>query len=411
MSEGAASGISRAFSATSAPLWRRVALAAVSLLIAAAVWIPCVHLFFAPDADDYFAPDGIPPVARALAKRHLAFWADRALHAEELKKMRGSNPEWDFMGRTFLVLALTNMGLREPAAKDQYLAAVDRIIDNTLRLEKERGFRFFLMDYAHGAAFVSQPARSLFVDSEIALMLGARRLVEEKPEYKPLLTDRVNTMARYMRKSPVLCAESYPDECWMFDNVVALAALRIADVLDGTDHSEFINAWLDTAKRKLVDGKTGLLISSCMFDGYHKDGPEGSTIWLVAHCLQLLDPALARDQYRRARSLLGRSVLGFSYAREWPPSWRGPADIDSGPVIPVLGASPGSSGLAILGAAAFGDREFLSQLITSLEVAAFPSETRDGLKYCASNQVGDAVLLYSTTLGPLWKKVKAAYKQ
>ena len=160
MSRGAARSISRAFSATSVPLGRRVALAAVSLLTAACIWIPCVHLFFAPDADDYFTADGIPPVARALARRHLAFWADRAHHANAIKKLRGSNPEWDFMGRTFLVLGLTNMGLREPAAKKQYLAAVDRIIDDTLRLEKEKGFRFFLMDYVRGGVFVSQPPRT-----------------------------------------------------------------------------------------------------------------------------------------------------------------------------------------------------------------------------------------------------------
>jgi hypothetical protein len=32
------------------------------------------------------------------------------------------------------------------------------------------------------------------------------------------------------------------------------------------------------------------------------------------------------------------------------------------------------------------------------------------LKYCASNQVGDAALLYAATLGPLWQKVKTGAK-
>ncbi|MGO8736151.1 MAG: hypothetical protein ACLQVM_25535, partial [Terriglobia bacterium] len=54
----------------------------------------------------------------------------------------------DFMGRTYLVLALANMSLREPAAQESYLKIMDQIIGETMRLEKEKGLYFFLMDYA-----------------------------------------------------------------------------------------------------------------------------------------------------------------------------------------------------------------------------------------------------------------------
>ena len=36
----------------------------------------------------------------------LRFWRDPALKSKELEAMRRSNSEWDFMGRTFLALAL-----------------------------------------------------------------------------------------------------------------------------------------------------------------------------------------------------------------------------------------------------------------------------------------------------------------
>ena len=136
------------------------------------------------------------------------------------------------------------------------------------------------------------------------------------------------------------------------------------------------------------------------------DGPEGSTIWLVAHCLQLIDEDFARDQYERARKELARNVLGFAYSREWPVGWQGPRDIDSGAVIPVLEISAGGSGLAFVGAASFEDMNYLAALSATLDFAGFPSEKAGRLKYCGSNQVGDAVLLYSTVLGPIWKKVK-----
>jgi hypothetical protein len=341
-----------------------------------------------------------------LAARHLRLWIEPKLREQELRKMRASNAEWDFMGRSFLVWSLANMGLREPANKGLYLETMDRIIDETLRLEKQEGMYFFLMDYAKSGRYMEQPAHSLFLDGEIALMLAARRAVEEKLEYKALLTARVEGISERFQRSQSKMLESYPDECWMFDHIVALDALRVTDYLDGSDHSALIRDWLAMAKKKLVHPESGLLVSDFTTDGQFLGGPEGSSLWMVSHGLQLLDEEFARDQYERARKELGETTLGFGYAHEWPASWRGPANIDSGPIIPVFNISAGSSGMAFIGASAFGDEKFLSALAATLDFAAFPSHRAGGLKYCASNQVGDAALLYAATLGPLWQKVK-----
>lgn len=320
--------------------------------------------------------------------------------------MRGRNAEWDFMVRTYLVLSLANMGFRDPASRGTYLEIIDLIIDETIHLEQEYGIYYFLMDYARSGSFISTTERSLFQDGEIALMLGARRLLEEKEAYRPLLTERVEMMVATMRESPVLSGESYPNESWMFCNTIALAAIRIADVLDGTDHSDLLRGWVEIAKQELVDPETGLLISSFSFDGEPYDGPEGSSIWMVAHCLQIVDRPFAEDQYRRARAELAGSFLGFGYAREWPETWKGPVDIDSGPIVPILEISPSASGLALLGASAFGDEAYLSALLTTLNFGGFPMETEGQLRYAASNQVGDAVMLYAMVQGPVWAEVE-----
>jgi hypothetical protein len=204
----------------------------------------------------------------------------------------------------------------------------------------------------------------------------------------------------------VLSAESYPDECWTFCNSVALAAITLSDVLDGRDHSDFCRKWLDTAKVRLIDPRTGLLYSSYALDGTPKDGPEGSTIWMASHCLQLVDGAFAKDQYERAKKELAREVLGFGFAREWPRSWEGPKDIDAGQVLPLVQASPSSSGLAFVAAASFGDVQFLKALIASLQIAGFPAEQDEALTFYAANPLGEAVLLYSMAAGPMWKRVK-----
>ena len=383
---------------------KRIGMGLVALLIAGCIWLPCLHFVFHKSPSDFYQAQGLSPQARQLAARHLDLWTEPQSRERELRKMRASNAEWDFMGRSFLVWSLSNMGLREPGSSKAYLQTIDQIIDETVRLEKQEGMYFFLMPYAKARQYVAQPAHSLFLDGEIALMAACRRMLEERADYKQLLTERVNAITERLRQSPQLVLESYPDECWMFDHVVALDAIRLADVLDGSDHSALIRQWLAMAKKKLVHEESGLLISSFTTEGTPLDGPEGSTLWMVAHCLQILDADFARDQYERARRQLGRTKLGFSYAQEWPASWTGPADIDSGPIIPVFNISAGSSGMAFIGASAFNDEKFLSSLATTLNFAAFPIRKDGRLKYCGSNQVGDAALLYAATLGPVWQK-------
>lgn len=391
---------------------RRLVKLALSIVIATLVWLPCVHLLYARDPDASFRVDAASPRARALAERHLTLWTDPALRAREVERMRGTNAEWDFMGRTFLVLALANMATHDPPGSPERaraLAAIDAIVVETLRLEAERGQEHYLLPYARWGEWRST-GRSLFVDGEVALMLGARRLVEERPDWKPLLAERAARIVEALEQGPALSGESYPDECWTFCNAAALAALRVQDALDGTDHGDLARRWVATARERLIEPTTGLLVSSYTWDGRVKDGPEGSSVWFVTHALAVVDEPFARDQYERARRELAIPALGFGLAREWPRSCKGGVDVDSGPIVPGLEASASSSGLAFLAASTFGDREYLRGLQASLDLAGFPVEEDGALRYAASNQVGDAVLLYAMVQGPLWTKVREALR-
>ena len=342
-------------------------------------------------------PDDL--IDRLLA-RHLAIWEDDP--GEDLLRMRWSNPEWDFMGRTFLVLALANLALRgrEP---QRMIRAIDGILADTLAAEAEHGMYWFLMDYARAKPWVLQPERSIFLDGEIALMLGARLLLSPHRAFQAVHTQRIHRVMAQMESGTLLSGESYPDECWTFCNTIGLAAIRLSDAVHN-EHTDLPDRWLAAARDHLIEPSTGLLVSSYREDGTWLDGPEGSSIWMAAHCLQMVDPQFAADQYRRGRDELVQRTLGFGWVREWPGSWKGPADIDSGPIVPLLGASAGSSGLAFVGAAAFDDSITLDSLLASLELAAFPIDRGDQRRYAAGNQVGDAVVLYSLVLGPLWEE-------
>ena len=343
-----------------------------------------------------------------LENYYLNIWKTPNLRKHCLSQLHQQNPEWDFMFRTYSVLAFANLSLHQPEKKQDYLDAIDLIIKDTLTLEYNRGFKYFLMDYGQNNRWKQKPARSLFTDGEIALMLGVRCLVENNDVYEKELRRRIELMVNRMNNSPVLCAESYPDECWVFCNTIALAAIKLSDQLNETDHTDFFSQWIDNAKKNLIDKKTGLLPSAFTIDGTPTSsakGPEGSSIWMSCHMLQLIDKNFAQDQYAKAKKELLGDFLGFGYSREWPVSYQGSQDIDSGPVVPFLNASPSASGLAILCAASFKDKENFNKLTLSLNSFAFPKEDSQYLYYQISNPLGDAVLLYGFTVGPIWEKV------
>ncbi len=321
---------------------------------------------------------------------------------------RALNPEWTLMADLFSVLAWSNAALTDPSRTAVLLEHIDAAIDTTLRTEAEGGQLALLLPYARREGFRDATGRSVFVDGELALMLAARLSVAPDPVLKQELRRRVGVIEAAMARSPTLSAESYPNECWTFCNTTALAALVLSDRIFGTDHRPLARAWVELAKNRLLDAQTGLLISSYTYDGEVLDGPEGSSIFMVAHNLLLLDPAFARDQYERASEQLASCTLGFCTASEWPAGAPGRVDIDSGAIVPGFDASPGASGLALLGAAAFGDEETRDGLLRSMQFAAVPTRQADATWFRAAGRIGNAVAAYALHFGPLWARTAEA---
>ena len=229
--------------------------------MAAAIWWPSMHLFWRPPLLESGALD---PMAVPMARHLEDLWRDIAaeLGDGDIQPMRQVNPEWDFMGRTFFILGEANLALRLPERKDVCLGAIDALLKDTLAMEDRYGVTHYLMSYHSARPWVEQPPRSVFVDGEIALCLGARRLVEEDDQWKRLFKERVEHIVDRMKRGPAFCAESYPDECWLFCNSAAMAALRMSEVLVGADYRELIASWLSILKERLIDGRTGILIST-----------------------------------------------------------------------------------------------------------------------------------------------------
>jgi len=157
---------------------KKILIGLAALVIALLIWIPSVHFFFAKPASAFYqAKDCLRKLAN-LPNGICTFGPIRTPRTGTAADAR-QQAEWISWGALPCVVARQH-GLRDPSAKQTYLETIDRIIGETLQIEKEKGICVFLMSYAKTNSYVVQPARSLFIDGEIALMLGARRLLEEK---------------------------------------------------------------------------------------------------------------------------------------------------------------------------------------------------------------------------------------
>jgi hypothetical protein len=389
-----------------------------ALVLATCAWVPCAHLLFPErtQADDAATLERLR--APVLAHDTTSF-----------STMRRDNPEWDLMGRLYLGLALTNDALlqaestegRATAAHD--LATLDALLDDTEGELTRGGQGTFMLPYKDAKPWASPEGRSVFVDGEVLLLQSARALAVGA-RLPPSAEVRAAAIARAMKDSPSLSAESYPDEAWTFCNTTALAALSVFDAAraassDGTmsdadrerekEHDALARAWVEHARAHLVEPSTGLLVTSYTRDGHTLQGPEGSSLFMVAHSLRFVDDELAQDQYARAKAQLVHQVAGFAYAEEWPsiPGQGARADIDSGPIIPIFHASAGASGLSILSARAFADHTTAAALERSLSFVAFPESDEHGraAHYLAANPLGDALVVYARSFGPLLSRV------
>lgn len=384
------------------PTRRALLRASLSLGIAAVAWPPAVHLLFEPAAADLEGSGPLSAWGRGLLEAVLR----RAESGDHLPHVRRLNPEWDLIERMVASLALANVALRDTTQRGR----VERVLGDTSRqLESAiamHGQGHYLLPYGRRGGWKGS-GRSLFVDGEVAVVHGARLLLGDDREIRGAFRRRVERVRAAMAAGPVLCAESYPDECWTFCNTAGLVALRMAEVLDGADHRSLRAAWVEMARSRLVDADTGLLASAFTLDGRATQPPEGSSLWWSAHALRLVDDGFAREQYARSVQALTRRLLGFAWAAEWPARVDRQLDIDSGAVVPVLDASPASSGWALVAARSFGDRELQRNLLASVGLAGFPELAHGEMRLRTGNPVGDAILLYSLVQGPLWQALGA----
>jgi hypothetical protein len=178
-----------------------------------------------------------------------------------------------------------------------------------------------------------------------ALTSYQKLLGDEK--YMPLLQEQVETLSKELDESPLGLLDDYPEQCYPTDVVAAIAAIRRADQVLGTDHSDFVKRSLRAFQGKLLD-TTGL--PPYMADartGYIDISRGCSSQWITVWVPQLW-PDKAKQFYDSFEKHFWQrrwGAVGFrEFAREASmPGWY--MDVDSGPVIAGFGASATAFGL------------------------------------------------------------------
>jgi hypothetical protein len=227
------------------------------------------------------------------------------------------------------------------------------------------------------------------------LLLGLHRLAGGSAYAD--LNDRITAaLIRRLTASPIKLAETYPDEIYPVDNCFVIGSIGLHQAATGSDHRELIRDWVEHARRRYVDPKSGLLIQAVnRHDGSAADAPRGSGTALGVLAVYYADPAFARELYGGIKQTLAAAWFGFGAVREYPPGSKERGDIDSGPII--LGYGLSATGFAIAGARMHRDHDYFRNLFATAHLFGAPFDRGDGREYLSGGPLGNAILFAMLT--------------
>ncbi|MBN2182445.1 MAG: hypothetical protein JW715_11075 [Sedimentisphaerales bacterium] len=203
-------------------------------------------------------------------------------------------------------------------------------------------------------------------------------------KYEVLLRSQVESLAKELDESPRGLLDDYPGQCYPVDIVPAIAAIRRADAVLGTDHSKFAARAIRGFQGNSLDPDTGLpayVVNSKT--GRAMDSARGVGLSFMLIWAPELWQETAQDWYGKYEEHFWQQEKWLAGFREFP---RGTdpgnfifIEVDAGPVVAGYGAA----------ACAFG-------------IGAARAMGRFDHAYCLSTQaiVGSWPLPDGTLLGP-----------
>jgi hypothetical protein len=234
-------------------------------------------------------------------------------------------------------------------------------------------------------------------------LLGDRR-------YEGLLRSQVESLASELDQSPYGLLDDYPGQCYPVDVLPAIAAIRRADAVLGTNHAEFAARAIRGFEGTRIDENTGLpayIVDSKT--GQAKDGARGVGMSFMLIWASELWPETAQDWYAKYEKHFWQRGRWFAGFREYPKGIDVGRfafdDVDAGPVIDGYGVAACAFGVGA--AKVMGRPDHTYPLAAQAIVAAWPlpDGTMLGPRllsgFSDAPYLGQAALLFALTRKPV----------
>ena len=193
--------------------------------------------------------------------------------------------------------------------------------------------------------------------------------------YEDLLRGQVESLAKELDQSPHGLLDDYPGQCYPVDIVPAIAAIRRADAVLGTDHTPFVTRAIRGFQGGALDRHTGLpayVVDSRT--GRARDSARGVGLSFMLIWAPQLWPETARDWYANYEAQFWQQGFWLAGFREYPGDidlgWFSLQDVDAGPVIGGYGVAASAFGIGA--ARVMGRANQAYQLTAEGLVASWP---------------------------------------
>jgi hypothetical protein len=319
-------------------------------------FIPFVLIILCLD-DPGLKGGGIPNVAFSLHKRlspRFEKWAKRRVKlglAEDLSVKQIAATEWPLFGSVFYLWATE--ALQEAWEQDKSLCPVEPkayacgAIESATALVADPSHANWVREH-WGDDYLEK--ENLFYRMLLISGLTSYQKLSGETKYETLLRSQVESLANELDQSPYGLLDDYPGQCYPVDILPAIAAIRRADAVLGTDHTEFTARAIRGFQGTRLDEDTGLpayFVDSKT--GCAKDAARGVGLSFMLIWAPELWPGTARDWYTKYEEQFwqeGRWMAGFrEYSKDIDVGWFVFNDVDAGPIVGGYGVAASAFGI------------------------------------------------------------------
>lgn len=306
--------------------------------------------------------------------------------------------EWAIYTCSMFAQASANIAKLYPEEKKRSISDIDRLVSIVMSPELRH---YDEMRWGSDPIEDTTTVNShISYISHLAWMISNYERAGGGNKYDKLFHSLCDNMNKKIMDSPNMNVPTYPNEpVYIPDMLVAIVALKAYDQLHGNEYESTVSAWIENARNKWTDNKTGI-ITSILPEGSmtpYDTAIKGSYSALSCYYISLVDYDFAKEQYDHIKKYFLQTfpITGLKeYTTGFHPIGM---DIDAGPII--LNLSPSGTVFFIGCATEFDDKELRTKFLRTAEIAGSTLTCNGRSHYWLANiaLVGESIALAMRT--------------